>query len=404
MRQDLFNVSKASWFCFLIILISTLFYGLVLREKPASSGHGVVSDQQTSSLSDPLAIRTTKAQPNIKLRTDERNSVDEKNTADLKHVEVKREVVLMGSQFVFIVDAPKQQALAAITQAADAIKQLEKNLSSWIPKSDVSRLNERAGISAVVVGDDTFELLTIAKDLSDKTYGAFDVTVGAVWDVWPFRNRQQPLPTNDEIEQALALVDAQSIVLNADERTAYLPIKGMKVNLGAIGKGYAAGIAIKKMKALGIERAAVSAGGDIYLMGEKSSGPWVVELEHPRWPGRFLDRFVAGDVAVATSGDAKQYIEKDGKRYSHILDARTGWPVDECQSVSIISQSATQADAYATAVYVMGPVKGLEWVEQQADIEALIVDKNGRVIRSSGWKALTNKAAPTVAQNNNNEV
>ncbi len=396
MKQKLLNASAHSWLWFLLVLLVSLFFGLVLRDsgnEGDSGGHGGELHKSPPALSNPLPIRKTRSQEGIYRQAASQNteaSVDDMLIDD-SSLEVKREAVLMGSQFVFIVDAPKQQALAAIAQAAEAIKKLEANLSSWKPNSDVSRLNERAGRGSVSVADDTFELLLVAKELSEKTQGTFDVTVGAVWDIWPFRNRHLEIPSQSDIDQHLRLVDAQSIELDVENRTAYLPQKGMKVNLGAIGKGFAAGLAIKKMKSLGIERAAVSAGGDIYLLGEKNSGPWVVELEHPRWPGRFLDRFVAADIAVATSGDAKQYLEKGGKRYSHILDPRTGWPVDDCQSVTIVTQSSTQADAFATAVYVMGPVDGMHWVEQRSDLEALIVDKEGRIHRSSGWKALTNK-------------
>jgi thiamine biosynthesis lipoprotein len=266
---------------------------------------------------------------------------------------------------------------------------MELSLSSWIPGSDISRLNERAGRRPVQVSEDTLELLQRAKRLSRATAGAFDVTVGAVWDIWPFRNRHAAIPSQEQIDQHVDLVDATSIEIDEYEGTAYLPRMGMKVNLGAIGKGYAAEIAIERMKKLGIERAAVSAGGDLYLLGKKTSGPWVVELEHPRWPGRYMDRFIAGDVAVATSGDAKQYVERDGRRYSHIIDPRTGRPANDCQSVTIVTQSPTEADAYATAVYVMGAERGMNWVEEHQGVEALIVDREGRAHRSSGWASLT---------------
>jgi thiamine biosynthesis lipoprotein len=370
MSRKIFNASLKSWILFFVILSVTLVYGLAISVKGVDDTTWIEPDQAINLTTDQMPIRDT-----------------EITDGDFD-AEVRREVVLMGSQFVFIVDAPRQQALAAITEASNRIKKMELSLSSWRPGSDISRLNGRAGRQPVKVSEDTLELLQLAKRLSQATAGTFDVTVGAVWDIWPFRNRDAAIPSQKQIEQHVDLVDATSIEIDENAGTAYLPRMGMKVNLGAIGKGYAAEIAIERMKKLGIKRAAVSAGGDLYLLGKKTSGPWVVELEHPRWPGRYMDRFVAGDVAVATSGDAKQYVERDGRRYGHIIDPHTGLPANDCQSVTIVTQSSTEADAYATAVYVMGPEQGMQWVEEHQGVEALIVDREGRAHRSSGWSSL----------------
>jgi len=369
MNKTLFNASLKSWALFSTVLFVTLIYGLELRGR--GNQQEVARDGAGQPLSDPIIVRR------------------EEKPDDGLHSEVRREVVLMGSQFVFIVDAPRLQALTAISEAAAAIKALESRLSSWKPNSDISRLNEYAGRQPVKVSEETRRLLELAQNISGKTNGAFDVTVGAVWNIWPFRNRYAEIPSQPLIEHHLGLVDAASMVIDDDTGTAYLPQKGMSVNLGGIAKGYAAYIAIKTMKKSGIRHAAVSAGGDLYLSGRKRSGPWLVELEHPRWPGRYIDRFSAGDVAVATSGDAKQYVEKNGRRYGHIIDPRTGKPANDCQNVTIVTRSATEADAYATAVYVMGLEQGMQWVEKQQGVEALIVDREGRIHRSSGWLGLT---------------
>lgn len=385
MKYKILGVGMSAWFFFLFVLFFTLIYGLTIRDKGENVNDVKVMKEE--SLSDKLSLSRVHRE---KFNSSEKEEDDFRGKESR---EVKREAVLMGSQFVFIVDAPRQQALHAITEAAAEIKRLEANLSSWKPSSDISRLNEFAGRQVVKVSPETLKLLRTAKRLSIETEGAFDVTVGAVWNLWPFRNRHLDIPDQGEIEQQLKLVNASKIKINDINGTAYLPEKGMKVNLGAIGKGFAAEVAINKMKSMGIERAAVSAGGDLYLLGKKNSGPWVVELEHPRWPGRYLDRFVAGDISVATSGDAKQFVVKNGKRYSHIIDPRSGWPVSECQSVTVITQSSIKADAYATAVYVMGPQKGISWVEAMDGVEALIVDSEGLTSQSSGWSEVTKVTA-----------
>ncbi len=313
---------------------------------------------------------------------------------------VRREVVLMGSSFVFVVDAPSEKATAAIDSAVSRLRQLEYQISSWRPDSDISKLNGRAGKEPVQVGDETFELLRLARQLHHHTGGAFDVTIGPVWDLWPFRDSQQAIPSRRSIDQALKLVDASKITLDETRRTAFLPDPGMRVNLGAIGKGYAAKLAVEEFKRHGIARAAISAGGDLFLLGKKTSGPWIVEIEHPRGGSRPLDRFTASDTAVATSGNAKRFIVRDGRRYGHILDPRTGNPVDDCRSVTIITGDPAVADAYATAVFVMGSAKGMAWIENHPDVEGLIVDAGDNVLTSSGWSSVTHRAPPTPLRRN----
>lgn len=299
---------------------------------------------------------------------------------------VRREVVLMGSLFNFAVDAPSDVANAALDAVVVRMQALEAELSSWRQGSDVRKLNAAAGRQAVPVGDDTFELLRLAKQLHVQTEGSFDVTIGPVWDLWPFRDPRRAIPTRREIDAALPLVDSSLIILDEDTRTAFLSRSGMSVNFGAIGKGYAARLAAEVFAAHGIENAAISAGGDLYLRGRKRNGPWIVEIENPRWPGRYLERFAATDIAVATSGDSKRLLSRGGKDYGHIIDPRSGSPAQGTQSVTILTADPVVADVFATAVSVMGADEGLRWIEKQADVEALIVDADGLAHPSSGWK------------------
>ncbi len=308
---------------------------------------------------------------------------------------VRREVVLMGTAFVFVVDAEPSKATSAIEAAIKRLHHLEREISSWVPDSDVAKLNARAGIEPVAVGEDTLELLRISKRLHAQTDGAFDVTIGSVWDLWPFRESGLPLPTEDQLTEGLKLVDASRIELDSMKMTAYLPVVGMKVNLGAIGKGYAAKISVDIMSKHGIKRAAISTGGDIYLLGRKTVGPWVVGIEHPRDPKRYIEQFVGGDTAVATSGDSKRFIVREGRRYGHILDPSTGMPTMDCQSVTIVASDAAVADAYATAVFVMGPEMGMAWVESHEGIESFIIDAKGNPTRSTGWSTIANSVPGT---------
>jgi len=310
----------------------------------------------------------------------------------------RREVVVMGTSLVFVVDAQPKLAIQAIQAATDRVRKLESEVSSWRPDSDISRLNARAGIGPVKIGEDAFELLRLARELHKNTGGAFDVTIGPVWDLWPFRDKSLPIPSEQQLADALRLVNAAKIELDETKQTAFLPVTGMRVNLGAIGKGYAARIAIETMKALGIKRAAVSAGGDLYLLGQKADGPWVVGLEHPRWTGRVTEQFVAGDIAVATSNNSQRRIIRNNRSYGHILDPRSGKPTDDCLSVTVLTADPTEADAFATAIFVMGPKDGLAWAEKTRGVEVLIIDRNGHQHRSTGWNRIVRQPINNAAE------
>jgi thiamine biosynthesis lipoprotein len=311
---------------------------------------------------------------------------------------VRRDIVLMGSLFRFVVEAAPARANPALDAAVSRLRRAEANLSSWRRGSSVMKLNANAGVKPVEIDADTYRLLQLSKRLHEATNGAFDVTIGAVWDLWPFRDPSRDIPTREQLDAALELVDASAIELQSAPFRAFLPRKGMRVNFGAIGKGYAAQLAMDVLQARGVERAAISAGGDLYLRGRKSSGPWVVGIDNPAWPGRFIERFGLSDVAVATSSDTKRRVVRKGKIYGHILDPRTGEPPDHIQSATVITANPTIADAYATAVYVMGPEKGMDWVEARPGVEALVVDSSGLIHRSSGWSRVTGQLPPEVAE------
>lgn len=314
------------------------------------------------------------------------------NWSESGHLE-RREVAMMGTSVVFVVEGEREKARAAIAAAEQRLRELEETISEWKPGSEISRLNARAGLEPVKVGPDSMALLKLARQLAAETGGAFDVTIGPLWDLWPFRDRNRPLPTEAELEAARQLVDCSKLELDEAAGTARLPVPGMRVNLGAIGKGYAARLACDVIRSHGFTHAAVSAGGDLCLLGRKLAGPWVVGIEHPLYPGQYIERFAAGDGGVATSGNSQRFVVRDGKRYGHILDPRTGQPVSHCLSVTIVCTDAAAADAFATAVFVMGPEKGMAWVEARTDVQALIVDAAGAISRSSGWSRVAQAVA-----------
>jgi len=349
------------WVIFIIVISLSLSYSIFFRDKVAIKKENI--DKTVSSR--PIYIPTNHTKESL----------------------VKREVVLMGTQFIFVIDAQKNIALNAITEVTKKLAMLESKLSSWKPGSDVYLLNLHAG-KFVSVSQDTINILRISKQVYNETEGDFDITVGAVWDLYPFRDASTAMPTEQQLQQQLQFVGANKIQIDEDLLKAKIP-KGMKINLGGIGKGYAANAAITIIKKMGIKNAAVSAGGDTYLMGTKATGPWNISIENPRWQGQIIEQFSITDYSVATSGDSKQFLKQNGKRYSHIINPKNGKLTSSTQSATIITKDATIADAYATAVFVKGAVAGMKWVNNKKDVEALIINSQGTIFHSAGWKKLT---------------
>ncbi len=299
------------------------------------------------------------------------------------------DVVAMGTLFTVVVAAEPRLAERALAEIPEELAALESRVSSWRPGSEISRLIDEAGQEAVAVSPDTLALLTLAVEISAETEGAFDVTIGPVWDLWPFRDPDRPLPTRARLDAALDLVGSDGLELRPAAQTAYLQRAGMAVSLGGVGKGFAAGRIMDALAARGVADATVSAGGDLLLRGSGIDGPWEVGVAHPRWPGQTIERFTASDLAMATSGNSKRRLVRSGRSYGHILDPRTGLPARGAESATVLGPDPARADAYATAVFVMGLKEGLAWIDGQAGYAALVVAEDGTVHRSRSWNALT---------------
>jgi len=168
--------------------------------------------------------------------------------------------------------------------------------------------------------------------------------------------------------------------------TVELKKKGMRIDLGGIAKGYAVDRAFELLTSRGYRNMIVNAGGDIRVSGRKTSGPWVIGLQDPRDRSRIMATIEASEISVATSGDYERYFVKEGKRYHHLLNPFTGFPARQCRSVTILTEDALSADGLATAVFVMGPERGLRLIEAMEEVEGLIVSADGKIIQSEGLK------------------
>jgi FAD:protein FMN transferase len=302
---------------------------------------------------------------------------------------VERTGVAMGSELRLTTWSVDEAAARAAFDAVFAeFERLEALMSTWRPGSDVLRINAAAGVQAVPVAADVREVLRQAKQISEWTEGTFDVTFGALTDVWKFDHDQDnTIPSPEAIRARLPLIDYRQIEIDDRAGTVFLKRKGMKIHLGGIGKGYAVDHAIAILRKAGLRDFMIQAGGDLYVGGRKNGQLWRLGIQDPRGPeGKTFATIDLTDSTFSTSGDYARFFMKDGVRYHHILDVRTGQPARLCRSVTVVSASPVLADAVAKGVFILGPEKGMALVERIPNLEAVIVAAKNDVLVSKGLR------------------
>jgi len=277
---------------------------------------------------------------------------------------------------------------------------LDGLMSVWKDGSDVLRLNAAAGDHPVPVSADTLQALQAARQVSEWTGGKFDVTFGALSDLWKFdQDQDDRIPDPAEIRRRLPLIDYRKLVVDVGARTAFLQQKGMRAHLGGIGKGYAVQDAVRMLRDSGLKDFVIQAGGDLYVGGVRGDRPWRLGINDPRGPGG--DSFAVvelRDSTFSTSGDYERFFMKDGVRYHHIIDPGTGQPARGCRSVTIVADSPLLADGLSTGVFLLGPEKGMALIERLPHVEGVIVSDKNEVLISSGLRdAVTILHPPTDA-------
>lgn len=303
-------------------------------------------------------------------------------------VVVKRAQMHMGTLVsITAVAATDATAQAAIGAGFREIKRLEQLLSTWIAESELSQVNRAAGHAPVSVSHETMELVARSLEIARMTEGGFNIAVGPAIEAWSVMDRQR-IPAKEELEQLKPLVDWASIELNHIAKTIYLPLPGMRIDVGGIGKGYAADKAAEEMKKAGARAGVVALSGDIKTFGSlPGSLGFPVGIKHPREEGAVLAIVDLKDEAISTAGDYERFFEQDGIRYHHILDPQTLQPARACQSVTVIAKEGTLADGLDTGIFVLGPERGMALIERIADVEAIIIDADGHMTVSSGLRS-----------------
>ncbi|MCK4648364.1 FAD:protein FMN transferase [bacterium] len=287
---------------------------------------------------------------------------------------------LMDTEVEIILPQGSEEDFAA---AFNEMRRIEKLMDIHNPESEISRVNKLADEEPVKVSKEIFMVLKEALKYSRLTSGTFDVSIRPLSRLWGGKGKLKEVPEARDLEKKLPLVNYKNIILNERNQTVEFKRKGMALDLGGIAKGYALDCVIRVLKEREIKEALINAGGDIRVMGEKV---WKIGLQHPRKEHEVLAVIRLKDQAIATSGDYQRYFIKEGKRYHHIINPKTGYPANKCMSVTIIGPSAIQTDILATAVFILGPEKGMELIESLNDVEGLIINAQGKVFLSPGPK------------------
>ncbi|HDK7157356.1 TPA: FAD:protein FMN transferase [Clostridium botulinum] len=300
---------------------------------------------------------------------------------------VSRETYLMGT--IINIKAYGKNADKAVQASVDKISDIENKMSLNISTSEINKINKNAGIAPVKVSKNTFDVVKASLIYSEKTKGSFDITVEPLVSLWGIGTDKARIPSKDEINNALKLINYKDVVINEKESTIMLKRKGQAIDLGAIAKGYTADELKKVLLNHNVSSAFLNLGGNIYVLGNKpDKTPWKIGVQNPLEPrGDYLGIVSVSDKSVVTSGNYERFFERNGKRYHHIFDTKTGYPAEKgLISVSIISNKSIDGDALSTSVYTLGLDEGKKLIESLKDVEAVFVTNDKKVYITSGLK------------------
>lgn len=291
----------------------------------------------------------------------------------------------MGSRFdITVVAQDSIEAHSFIDLAVAEITRIEKLISSWDPNSQTSEINDNAGIKAVKVDRELFDLIERSLGISKLTDGAFDISYASIDKIWKFDGSMTKMPSDEEIKSSVSKIGYQNVLLDKENSTVFLVNSGMKIGFGAIGKGYAADKAKKLLLSKGVIAGIINASGDMNTWGKQTNGdPWKVAITNPLDKNKAFALLPINNGAVVTSGNYEKFVLFNGVRYTHIIDPRTGYPATGIISVTVFAPKAELADALATSIFVMGKEIGLNRINQIPNVECIIIDEKGQIITSN---------------------
>lgn len=272
------------------------------------------------------------------------------------------------------------EVLSAIEAAFDRMEEVDKHFNVLDSANALYRFNHNA---EPITDEEIISLIEIALQVSNESDGAFDITIYPLIERWGFFNDSPSLPDKTEIEKLLQDIGYSNLIIERGRLEKYN--KKVQIDLGGIAKGYAINEALKVLKASNIESALIDAGGDIYALGKLDGKPWKIGVRNPRGEG-VIGLLEVSDQAVVTSGDYERFFEIDGTKYHHLLDPKTGYPASGLASVTVISSDPVLADAWSTALFIMGKEKGMTLAQKKSDLKTIMITTEGEIISSSDLK------------------
>lgn len=307
------------------------------------------------------------------------------NQTDLLDSPYQETEFLLGTVVsISIYDSDKEHVLGLVM---DRVEELEYIISDEIDTTEVSEINQKAGVEPVQVSDELYYLIEKSIEYGELSNGGFDITVGSLSNLWRIGFDDARKPEQQEIDQVLPLIDQEKVQLNPDDQSVFLIEEDMLLDFGAIAKGYITDEIRLLLTEEGVTSAIIDLGGNIYVMGHRPTGDeWTVGIQNPFLArGEVVGRMDATDQSIVTSGIYERYIEVDGVQYHHLLDPKTGYPFDnEIAGVSIVSDDSIDGDALSTVVFAKGLDQGLDFIESFTGAEAIFVTKDREIILSSG--------------------
>lgn len=299
----------------------------------------------------------------------------------------KRTTLLMGGRFdISIVDKDSLSAEKNIDEVIAEITRIEYLISDWKPTSQVSEVNQNAGIKPVKVDREVFELTKRAIKLSEITNGGFDISFAAMDRIWKFDGSMTEMPSADAIKKSVEKVGYKNIILDSTESTIFLKLKGMKIGFGALGEGYATDKCRAMMIAKAVQAGIINGSGDMSTWGKQPNGKdWKIGITNPFKPEKILAAIPLKEGAVTTSGSYEKFVVFNGKRYSHIINPATGYPATGLCSVTVFGPNAETANGLSTSMMVLGQKEGLLLLQKFPDYSCVLITDKGKIVKSKNF-------------------
>src|SRR5581483_6717970 len=279
-------------------------------------------------------------------------------------------------------DTSETHANECIDAVMADMRRIDDLMSHYKPESQLSKINQHAADAPVLVDKELFDLIKLSTHYSEITEGAFDITYASVGYLYNYPEHIRP--TEDQIKAALPAVNWRNMKFNDADHSVFFEHKGMRIDLGGIGKGYAVDRGIEILQKRGIQHAVVTAGGDTRIIGDRMGRDWLVAIRHPDDPNKVVTRIPLSNAAMSTSGDYERYFDENGVRYHHIIDPHTGHSASQVRSATILGPTATETDGMSKTAFVLGPEKALEIINRMPQYDAVFVCPDGRVLYSNG--------------------